>query len=102
MTCAITWKNEEEVIRLANENNYGLAGGVWTQNIGMAHRVARGMQTGTVWINRYYNLKSGMPIGGYKQSGFGREFCFDVLNHYTVTKSVIVNLQDGPIGMYAQ
>jgi acyl-CoA reductase-like NAD-dependent aldehyde dehydrogenase len=68
----------------------------------MAHRVARGMQTGTVWINRYYNLKSGMPIGGYKQSGFGREFCFDVLNHYTVTKSVIVNLQDGPIGMYAQ
>jgi acyl-CoA reductase-like NAD-dependent aldehyde dehydrogenase len=55
-----------------------------------------------VWINRYYNLKSGMPIGGYKQSGFGREFCFDVLNHYTVTKSVIVNLQDGPIGMYAQ
>ena len=102
VTCAITWKNEEEVIRLANENNYGLAGGVWTQNIGMAHRVARGMQTGTGWINRYYNLKSGMPIGGYKQSGFGREFCFDVLNHYTVTKSVIVNLQDGPIGMYAQ
>jgi len=101
VTCAITWKDEDEVIRLANECNYGLAGGVWTQNIGAAHRIARGMQTGTVWINRYYNLKSGMPIGGYKQSGFGREFCFDVLNHYTVTKSVIVNLQDGPMGMYA-
>lgn len=102
VTCAITFKDEDEVIRLANECKYGLAGGVWTQNIGAAHRIARGMQTGTVWINRYYNLRSGMPIGGYKQSGFGREFCFDVLNHYTITKSVIVNLQDGPMGMYAQ
>jgi acyl-CoA reductase-like NAD-dependent aldehyde dehydrogenase len=102
VTCAITWKDEDEVIRLANECQYGLAGGVWTQNIGAAHRIARAMQTGTVWINRYYNLKFGMPIGGYKQSGFGREFCFDVLNHYTVTKSVIINLQDGPMGMYAQ
>jgi aldehyde dehydrogenase len=102
VTCALTWKDEAEVIGLANDCQYGLAGGVWTQNIGAAHRIARGMQTGTVWINRYYNLKAGMPIGGYKQSGFGREFCHDVLNHYTITKSVIVNLQEGPIGMYAQ
>lgn len=100
VTCAITWKSEDEVIGLANDCPYGLAGGVWTQNISTGHRIARALETGTVWINRYYNLKTGMPVGGYKQSGFGRECCNEVLNQYTQTKSVIVNLQDGPMGTY--
>ncbi|HIF51344.1 MAG TPA: aldehyde dehydrogenase [Thiotrichaceae bacterium] len=102
VTCVIPWKEDDDVMRLANESNYGLAGGVWTTNLARAHKISRSMQTGTVWINRYYNLKSAMPLGGYKQSGFGREFCFDVLNHYTITKSVVINLQEGAMGMYDQ
>lgn len=102
VTTAMTWKDEDEMMVRANATNYGLAGGVWTRDISRAHRIARGLETGTVWINRYYNLKPNMPIGGYKQSGFGREFSHEVLNHYTQTKSVIVNLQDGKIGMFDQ
>lgn len=102
VTCVISWKDEDDMLRQANQTTYGLAGGVWTKDIARAHRIARTLQTGTVWINRYYNLKPGMPVGGYKQSGFGREFCFDVLNHYTITKSVILNLQEGRMGMFDQ
>lgn len=100
VTCAIRWSDESEMLAQANDTVYGLAGGVWTRDIAQGHRIARSLETGTVWINRYYNLKVGMPIGGYKQSGYGREFSRDVLNHYTQLKSVIVNLQDGKIGMF--
>jgi acyl-CoA reductase-like NAD-dependent aldehyde dehydrogenase len=100
VTCAITFKTDEEAIALANDSDYGLGGGLWTRNLTRAHRISRAMQTGTVWVNRYYNLMPGMPVGGYKQSGFGREFCFDILNHYTLTKSVIINLQEGPLGIF--
>lgn len=100
VTCAITWKDDDEVLRLANDSSYGLAGGLWTRNLTRAHRISRAMQTGTVWVNRYFNLKPGMPLGGYKQSGFGREFCFDILNHYTLTKSVVINLEEGPLGLF--
>jgi acyl-CoA reductase-like NAD-dependent aldehyde dehydrogenase len=102
VTCAITFKTDEEAIAIANDSDYGLGGGLWTRDLGRAHRISRAMQTGTIWVNRYYNLKPGMPLGGYKQSGFGREFCFDILNHYTVTKSVIINLQEGPLGIFQQ
>ena len=63
-----------------------------TQRGEQPERIGRALQTGTVWVNRYFNLKPGMPLGGYKQSGFGREFCFDILEHYTLTKSVVINL----------
>ena len=102
VTCAISFKTDDEAIALANDSDYGLGGGLWTRNLTRAHRISRAMQTGTIWVNRYYNLKPGMPVGGYKQSGFGREFCFDILNHYTLTKSVIINLEEGPLGIFRQ
>jgi len=102
VTSAIRWTDENDMLEQANSSVYGLAGGVWTHNMAQGHRIARALETGTVWINRYYNLKPGMPIGGYKQSGFGREFSFEVLNHYTLTKSVVINLQEGRMGIFDQ
>jgi acyl-CoA reductase-like NAD-dependent aldehyde dehydrogenase len=100
VTCILGWRDEDEVLALANDTDYGLGGGVWTKDLTRAHRFAREMQTGTVWINRYYNFVPGQPLGGFKQSGFGRENCAETLNHYTQTKAVIVNLTEGPIGLY--
>ncbi|WP_322038543.1 aldehyde dehydrogenase family protein, partial [Burkholderia cenocepacia] len=100
VTSVLTWKDDDEVVRWANASVYGLGGGIWTSNLARAHRMACALETGTVWINRYYNFLGGMPIGGYKQSGFGREFAHEVLNHYTLTKSVIVDLQPGELGFF--
>lgn len=94
----IRWKDEEEVLRQANDSIYGLAAGLWTQNLTRAHRMARGLEAGCVWVNRYGNFKPGMPLGGHKQSGFGREGCLDTLNHYTQTKSVVINLEEEDVG----
>jgi acyl-CoA reductase-like NAD-dependent aldehyde dehydrogenase len=102
VTSVITFDDEDEVVRMANDTVYGLGGGVWTQNLARAHRIACALDTGTVWVNQYYNFIPGMPIGGYKQSGFGREFAHEVLNHYTLTKSVVINLRSGPLGMFAR
>jgi acyl-CoA reductase-like NAD-dependent aldehyde dehydrogenase len=102
VSTVLTWKDDEEVVRLANESTYGLGGGLWTRNLRRAHRISQGIDTGTIWVNRYYNFVAGMPVGGYKQSGFGREFAQEVLHHYTLTKSVIVNLEEGPIGVFSR
>lgn len=102
VTCAISWSDEDEMMRQVNDSVYGLAGGLWTKDLASAHRISKGMQTGTVWVNRYYNMITGMPLGGYKQSGFGREFCHELLEHYTITKSVVVNLQEGKMGIFDQ
>ena len=102
VSCVIGFRDDDEVVRMANDSVYGLGGGLWTRDLSRAHRIARGLETGTVWVNRYYNFLGGMPVGGYKQSGFGREFAAEVMNHYTLTKSVIINLAEGPIGVFGQ
>ena len=102
VSTVITWKDDEEVVRMANDSTYGLGGGLWTQNLRRAHRISQAIETGTIWVNRYYNFVPGMPVGGYKQSGFGREFAQEVLHHYTLTKSVIINLEEGPIGVFGR
>ena len=85
-------KDVEEAIRIGNDTMYGLAAAVWTKDIAKAHRVAHGLRAGTVWINTYGVLEPGTPFGGYKFSGFGREGGKQVLDMYTETKSVWVNL----------
>ncbi|HEY3603721.1 MAG TPA: aldehyde dehydrogenase family protein [Sporichthyaceae bacterium] len=79
----------DEIVATANDSIYGLSAGVWTQDISKAHRVVKRLQAGTVWINCFNILDASLPFGGYKQSGWGREFGHEVLNAYTQTKSVV-------------
>ncbi|WP_437178019.1 aldehyde dehydrogenase family protein [Heyndrickxia coagulans] len=96
----IKFKTEEEVIRLANDSEYGLGGAVWTTNFNRAMRVARGVETGRMWINTYNQLPAGAPFGGYKKSGIGRETYKSILDAYTQTKNIFVNLKESPYGLY--
>jgi len=85
---AIPFKDVDDLIAKANNTEYGLAAGVWTRDIGKAHRIASQLRAGTVWINCYNVFDPAMPFGGYKQSGWGREMGHEVLNLYTEVKSV--------------
>jgi phenylacetaldehyde dehydrogenase len=89
---AMPFTEPEEVLPRANDNIYGLAAGVWTRDIGKAHRMAAHLQAGTVWINCYNVFDASLPFGGYKQSGWGREMGHEVLNNYTQTKAVCARL----------
>jgi acyl-CoA reductase-like NAD-dependent aldehyde dehydrogenase len=84
--------DEEEAISLANRTIYGLAAAVWTKDVKKAHRFAREIEAGTVWINTYHPLDAASPFGGYKQSGYGRELGAAALDLYTQVKSVWVDL----------
>lgn len=88
----LPFHEEEEVIARANASQYGLAAGVWTQNLRRAHTVAGALEAGTVWINAYNMIDPTAPFGGYKESGFGRDLGVDALQSYTRTKSVWVGL----------
>jgi len=88
----IRFKDVEEVVRAANDTPYGLAAAVWTKDIKLAHRTARLLQAGTVWINTYGLYDNAMPFGGVKESGYGRELGRQGLLEYTRTKSVWVDL----------
>lgn len=83
----------EEVIERANNTPYGLAAGVWTENVKTAHKVANQLKAGTVWINSYNLENAASPFGGYKQSGIGREMGSYALDNYTEVKSIWVNLE---------
>ena len=96
----LKFKDEEEVIRLANESEYGLAGGVWTSDINRALRVARGINTGRMWVNNYAAMPLHTPFGGYKKSGIGRENHKMVLDHFSQVKSIVLSLSENAMGVY--
>ncbi|ADT85600.1 betaine aldehyde dehydrogenase [Vibrio furnissii NCTC 11218] len=94
------FNDEQEVIQRANNTHYGLAAGVFTQNLSRAHRVIHQLEAGICWINTWGDSPAPMPVGGYKLSGVGRENGIETLSHYTQTKSVLVELDDF-VGPYA-
>ena len=89
----IPFRDEAEAIAIANDTDYGLAGGVWTNDLSRAHRVARAIQAGTVWVNAWLAVNAQAPFGGYKSSGIGREGGREALDVYLQTKNVYVQLR---------
>lgn len=87
-----TFRNDEEALAIANGTEYGLGGGLWTSNLQRAHRFAREMKSGMVWINCYKRVNPASPFGGTGSSGYGREMGFEVMREYTQAKSVWVNV----------
>ena len=89
---ALPFKDAEDVIARANDTEYGLGSGVWTQNLSTAHRMAGGLRAGVVWINCYQAGDPAVPFGGYKASGYGRESGIEHLQEFLETKAVWINL----------
>ena len=96
VVAVIPFDTEDEAIALANDSRFGLAGAVWTRDIGRAHRVAERVQAGTFWVNGYKTINVASPFGGYKHSGYGRSSGVDVLREYTQVKSVWVETAAEP------
>jgi aldehyde dehydrogenase (NAD+) len=90
----LPFETEEEAIAIANDTRFGLASGVWTRDLKRAHRVARALKAGTVWINTYRAITFNSPFGGVKESGFGRVNGAEAIDGYLQTKSVWTELSD--------
>lgn len=88
----LRFRDDTEALRIANGTEYGLGGGLWTSDLRRAHRFARDMKSGMVWINCYKRVNPGSPFGGVGASGYGREMGFDAMREYTQVKSVWVNV----------
>ncbi len=93
----VRFEDEADAIALANDSEYGLAASVWTTNIGRANRVARAIRTGSVAINTPYAVFPGVPFGGYKASGYGRELGMETMRLYSETKSVLTYIGEKPM-----
>jgi aldehyde dehydrogenase (NAD+) len=87
-----TFTDEDEAIRIANDTRYGLGAGLWTRDVKRAHRVAKAIRSGMVWVNCYKRVHPASPFGGVGESGYGREMGFEVMREYTQTKSVWINV----------
>ena len=93
----VRFDDEAQAIALANDSEYGLAASVWTSNIGRANRVARAIRSGSVAINTPYAVFPGVPFGGYKASGYGRELGMETMRLYSETKSVLTYIGEKPM-----
>ena len=89
------FEDEAQVIRMANDTVYGLAAGVWTQNMGRAMRMSKALEAGTVWVNTYRAVSYMMPFGGMKHSGIGRESGVDAIKEFLETKSTWISYASG-------
>ncbi|PHM44100.1 aldehyde dehydrogenase [Xenorhabdus szentirmaii] len=92
--CVIPFSHEEDVIAMANDSEYGLAGAVWTQDINRALRVSKAVKAGRMWINTYHELPAHAPFGGYKKSGLGRETHKMMLDAYSEVKNIYISTKD--------
>jgi len=97
VAAVIPFDTEEQALVMANDSNYGLAAGVWTRDIARAHRVARDVHSGIIWVNTYRVVSAMASIGGYKHSGYGRESGIDSVLAYTERKTVWINLSSEPM-----
>ena len=88
----LTFKDDAQALQIANSTDYGLGSGLWTSNLQRAHRMARELHAGMVWINSYKRVHPGSPFGGVGKSGYGREMGFEAMREYTQVKSVWVNV----------
>ena len=95
---AITFDTEEEAIKMANDSDFGLAAGVFTENLARAHRVSQKIHSGVVWVNTYRAISPISPFGGFKQSGGSREAGIDAIHEYTRTKTTWINTSSEPMG----
>ena len=93
----LRFKDESDAVALANDSEYGLSASVWSQNVGRVNRVAKALRSGTVAINTPYAVFPGVPFGGYKQSGYGRELGLETMALYSETKSVLTYIGEKPI-----
>ncbi len=87
----IRFKDEAEALAIAN------AAGIWTRDLGRAHRLARDIRSGIIWVNTYRAVSAMAPIGGFKNSGYGRESGIDSVLAYTELKTVWINLSQAPM-----
>jgi acyl-CoA reductase-like NAD-dependent aldehyde dehydrogenase len=100
VVAVVPFADEREAVELANDVKYGLMATVWTGDPARGHRIASKIKAGTVGINMPYTAFPGLPFGGYKQSGFGRELAVETLDLYLETKSVIVSTSPKPINPF--
>ena len=83
-----TFSDEDEAVAIANGTDYGLGGGLWTRDVRRAHRVARAIRSGMVWVNTYKRVNPGSPFGGLGRSGYGRDMGFEAMHEYTDARSI--------------
>ena len=93
----IRFSDEADALAMANDSQFGLAAGIWTRDLGRAHRMAKGVRSGIIWVNTYRAVSAMAPIGGFKNSGYGRESGIDSVLAYTELKTVWINLSQAPM-----